>query len=226
MNNSSSRRTLSFVLAFALAGGLATARAADPAPQNYGVMSLIGDQISIVTYRPAVGSSLDVNQKQAVAMTDDSFDRAAVAAADDAIKRAVPGAAATLLLVSDKELYARQGELFESDEQSKALIDTIGAHLKDKSVRYLVLITKFRSETRMQFARDRVGSGKLSGLGFYLDYSKRTTRGDNRSIGCRLRRAVRLSRREPHRSTNRIVDPHASGARVESFVERSIDHFG
>ena len=176
-------RILFFVLGSALSGAVASAAAAEQAPEHYAVMSLIGDEISIVHYRPTVRSNLDVNPKQTVAMPDDSFDRAAIVAAEGAIKRAVPAAATTLLLVSDKTLYARQQELFESEDASRALVAMLGALLKDNGTRYLVLITKHRAEARMKFDRARIGSGKISGLGFYLDYQLRTTRNDTGESG-------------------------------------------
>ena len=41
--------------------------------------------------------------------------------------------------------------------------------VKDADARYLVVIAKSRGETRLQFRNERIGQGKLFGIGFYFD---------------------------------------------------------
>lgn len=183
MKKPASSLALRIVLLGALAGTSFAARAIDEAPASYAVMSLIGDSLTIVNYRSTTGSNLDNNEKQAVALADDSFDRNALTVADAAIRRALPGAQISMLLASDQSLYARQEELFESTERAKALLDAISLQLKDTSPRYLVLITKFRSEARLRLVSGSVGSGKLAGLGFYIDRRLRTKRTDTGESG-------------------------------------------
>ena len=41
--------------------------------------------------------------------------------------------------------------------------------VREADARYLLVIAKSRGETRLQFRNERIGAGKLFGIGFYFD---------------------------------------------------------
>jgi hypothetical protein len=168
------RHALCTLAGLALSCGCATALAAG-ADDRYAILALIGDEMTIVTYQPAVGSSLDANTQQKVALGDDSFDRNADLAIDAAIHRAASDAKTTMVAVSDPALTTRSEELVDSPDRMKALVAPIAAQV-GPDVRWLVVVTKHRDDARLHTATGEVGAGKLSGLGFYVDRYPRVTR--------------------------------------------------
>ena len=63
----------------------------------YAVLSLVGDQLTVVRFEIATGSRLDKNPRRLVDLPDRSLDRTMIFAVEDAIKRADPGAKVVLL---------------------------------------------------------------------------------------------------------------------------------
>lgn len=70
--------SLSLWMASAIAGP-------DAGQRKYAVLSLIGDSLTVVTYRPSTGSHLDQNVQQTVVLPDAIFDQAALLAVDEAL---------------------------------------------------------------------------------------------------------------------------------------------
>ena len=149
---------------------------------GYAVLALIGDEMTIVTYQPAVGSNLDANDRQKVTLGDDVFDRSTDLAVDTAIRRAASGATTKIVTVADPALRARSEDIVESPERLKALVAPISAQV-GPDVRWLLLVTKHRDDTRLRVANGDIGAGKLSGLGFYIDRHRRLTRSDTGESG-------------------------------------------
>jgi hypothetical protein len=56
--------------------------AAAEAPRTVAVLSLIGDEMSLVTRRTPPAAAVDRNDRQAIALADPSFDLAAALAAE------------------------------------------------------------------------------------------------------------------------------------------------
>ena len=101
------RRVVAVVLvAAALPWVGATARAADPPARTYAVVSLIGDQITVIQHRPQFGTRIDTNQRDEIPVADATFDRMAMSAAEAAIRRAQPGANVFQASIRDKRLFA------------------------------------------------------------------------------------------------------------------------
>jgi hypothetical protein len=75
----------SLLLAAALL--LSNAAHAAEAPRKYGILSLVGDSISTITYVPETGTKLDANDKQVYSLGDNTFfDEAAIRATSAAIQ--------------------------------------------------------------------------------------------------------------------------------------------
>ena len=55
--------------------------------ERLALVSAIGDTMSVVAYRPGIGSQLDQNTRQIVALPDSTFDDTAIEVAKAAVKR-------------------------------------------------------------------------------------------------------------------------------------------
>jgi len=165
--NAMSSRLLSALVA-SLAALAAPVRAQAPqAPATYAVVSLIGDQLDAVTYQPQVGTLLDANSHQAMPMGADIMDNLALRETNKALRSAVPVTDVALLAVSAPEFFIDESRLFAGNQvKLPADIDAAIAQAKAGS---LVLITKHRADARLQVSDGLIGSGKIEGLGFYVD---------------------------------------------------------
>ena len=171
---------VAIVVLWFVATSSAVAAPAD-GPQKYIVLSRIGDALSIVGYRPTVGSRLDTNAHDTILTPEHTFDRVALGAAERALHRAMPAASVTMLGSTSSEPYPDR-EAFIDDHRltSPAWLDqAIAGCACDR----LVLITKYSSDARVHGRDSSYGSGKLSGLGFYIDRDLRTRRGDTGERG-------------------------------------------
>ena len=169
---------------FALVCVASSGYAADSAPRTYAVISLIGDKINIIGHRPTVGSNMDRNRQGTMEVRGRTLDDIAVAAASDAIGRFDPRASIVMLASNDPTLYELQDELFEPTERSRALLaSAIKGPVQAQHATHLVLIRKHRGEAMLRMEMQYVGSGKIEGVGFYVDPILRTRRSDTRKQG-------------------------------------------
>ena len=141
------------------------------AADKYAVVSAIGDELTIVTYQPSVGTSLDSNQRQIVPLADDTFDQVATKAAEAAIHRAVPDAV-TIVLPPDRDVFLRDDATVQQRDVTPDQLGAIEKVAGEAGARYLVLISKSKGETRLAFRNGPRGQGKLFGIGFYFDRIK------------------------------------------------------
>jgi hypothetical protein len=147
----------------------AQAHAAGSEPPRYAMLSLIGDKLDIVVYRMQTGSNIEQNRHEAFPINDPLFDNTAVSAAADAVRKVVPGAELVALNSRSAALFEKQRELFDERDSKVSLPDAIKTALQEQKATHLILITKHRDDARLAF-RDRYdGSGKLEGLGYYID---------------------------------------------------------
>jgi hypothetical protein len=151
------------------------ARGAD-APETYAVVSLVGDAMTIVTYRGNTGSNLDRDDRQEIPLGDGVFDQLATHAALDSIHRARPDAAVEEIDVPDHARFGDATALFASDGRLPQLVSAVKPLLKTPDTHYLVVLSKFRGDAIVRVRTGTIGTGKLSGLGFYVDPDKRMTR--------------------------------------------------
>ncbi len=139
--------------------------------RTYAVMSLIGDRISVVGHQDTVGSHTDMNKKETIALDGHVLDNVAMKAVSDAIKRLDAPATVVLLAASDPKLYEMQDKLFEQKDGSAPLLDSLKSLLRDQHATHLIPITKHRDEAALRMSAGYVGSGRIEGVGFYLDAS-------------------------------------------------------
>lgn len=150
-------------------GLLVPSRAEEVAARSYAVLSLLGDTISIVTQGAETGHRIDQNQKDTVAIPNAVFDEAALLAADRAIRLSQPEASTVLMVTRDHGLYQAQNGLFDAIESNRENREFLKKLLKDRPVSHLILITKFRAEAELRTLDTALGTGRLEGLGFFMD---------------------------------------------------------
>jgi TPR repeat protein len=150
--------------------------------RTYAVLSLIGDKLSIVGYVMTTGSHADRNRHDTITLNNRELDDAATLAASNAVKRLDARAATVLLASSDPRLYELQDKLFEQQDQSIALLESVKAMIESQHATHLVLITKHRGDAQLRMAKEYVGSGMIEGVGFYLDAALRTMDSDTAAV--------------------------------------------
>lgn len=152
-----------------LSFSLALSAHADPVPRSYAVMSLVGNEISLVAFKPETGSRLADDNRNVQPVKDAVFDTAAIQAANNMIKQVEPGAQTVLMLTQDQGLYKAQNDMFDAAGANKDNRDFLLSLLKNRPVTHLVLITKHRGEAQFKLVESYVGKGRVEGLGFYID---------------------------------------------------------
>lgn len=152
-------------------------------PRIYAVLSLIGDRINIVGHQATTGSSMDRNRQGSLAVGVHALDTTAVVAAVNTIKRLDPRAATVGLTSDNAALYELQNELFEPQERSVALLAGLRELIASQHATHLVLITKHRGDALLRLEKYSTGSGKIEGVGFYMDADLRTKRTDTYATG-------------------------------------------
>lgn len=146
---------------------------------TYVVLPLIGDQLTIVGARTVMGSNMDRNEHQVEHLDDSVLDTAASKFVDAAIARAQPSAAVVTLRANDSKIYALRDKLTEADPAAiEELVNLLQGKMENLPSARLVLIAPYWAEQELKTARNYVGTGKVAGLGFYIDRVTRTRRVD------------------------------------------------
>lgn len=154
---------IAWVLALALGALGANAQA----ERKYAVMSFIGDSLTVVGQEPQTGTHIRKNSEDTLALVGDSMDQMAMQATLQALQQALPGANAVALRAGIPKLYGSQASFVDGDRAN--LPGEVLSALRAANVTHLILLTKFRADANMQFVQGGRGSGKIQGLGFYID---------------------------------------------------------
>ncbi len=160
------RLVLALVPALLAASGRTPAQGARPT-RAFAVISLIGDQLDLVIHQRQTGSHIDANLHQSVELPDNALDVAALRAARAALKAVDADASVELLAGSAPDLFSRQSRFF--DGVRVKLPPDLEASVRQSGSTHLVLLTKYHAEARLRQDDGSIGSGKLQGLGFYID---------------------------------------------------------
>ena len=163
------------------------ARAADPpaaAPKRtVAILSLLGDELTMVIRRFATGSQMDRNVRQSIPIDDPSFDKAAMDATERALEEATPGAERLRFGIRDKALFAIQDGLLEPGPESDGMRKGLQGLLAKTGATHLLLVTKRRDEFMFKLADGAsTGIGKVSGVGIFIDNSTRLRSTDTGQI--------------------------------------------
>jgi len=149
---------------------------ADETGDAFAIVALIGGEISVVQYRPETSGHAEQNVAQQVPLSGGHFDGTAARAAVAALHRARPGAATEVVQVDDAGSFGDGDALFASGGTLPALLKAVPPAGLTPQKQYLVVISRHRGEAHLQLQRGTIGSGYLSGLGFYVDPYKRMTK--------------------------------------------------
>ena len=160
--------------------------AASNVPRTYAVLSLVGDTVTLVISRQSVGSSMDRNEHQEMKVQNDLLDDTAASTAGTDLMRLEPGSKAVVFSWRDPALYEMQEAVVASSGPAKPAFAALKDVLTQLKATHLILITKHRADTQMHLADSIVGTGKLRGLGLYLDLNKRLRLIESGETGCRF----------------------------------------
>ena len=156
-----------FLLAFAaVLSALALPVRAQTAP-TYAVISLVGDQLDVITYQPQIGSLADANTHSSLRFSEDLLDTVALRAVNRAVKATQPGADVALLAATLPATFADQASFFQGDKVM--LPREIDEAVHQEKAATLVLVTKHRGVAKLAVRDGHLGGGKLEGLGFFID---------------------------------------------------------
>ncbi len=176
------------VIAAALLGALVIAPgptranpavAAGPAPSGLAVLSAMGDSITVVTHEPTVGSRIDRNARESIALPGAGFDKLATATVAEAMARIESLAARKLTLLAPS-MASEPGRWVQG--QATLPSEGLRAQLMDMGASQLLIISPHRAPSALRTAQSSVGSGYLQGLGFYIDrqmYLRRSDTGES-----------------------------------------------
>ncbi len=159
----------------------ANAQGVDESMKKVAIVSLIGDVMTVDTYRPRVGTGVDSNHRDVIPIQTPVFDHTALLAAGDALTKLNPAAAVVSLAVPAPDSESDPARLVVDGKVAAA--SAFIATLKEQGFTHLLTITKHRAPARLHFVGSTVGSGYLQGIGFYIDNDYRTSRGDTGETG-------------------------------------------
>jgi hypothetical protein len=160
--------TLAVALA-CTADALAQTAPAAASPPSFAVLSLVGDQFDVVMKREEIGSHIDPNSHRNVPFDSAALDDIALGAAENVLKRLKPVSPVVRFSIRDARLFALQDKLLVDSPESRDMREALAKLLREHQTTRLVLVTKWRDDAQFKMYSGTTGTGKLSGLGFYVD---------------------------------------------------------
>ena len=154
----------------ALAQPVAASAPASAPARTWAIVSLIGDEFSIVSRRLEVGTRLDPNERTALPVSDPVFDRIAAEEVERLLLGARPGMPVLRALIRDPRLFALQEKLWTESAESHDMRIALRDTLVKAGATDLLLVTKQRGAPSFRITTgtfERPGS--ISGIGFYID---------------------------------------------------------
>lgn len=172
------------MLRSALAGLMLTLAATSVAAQRkYAVLSSVGDRVTVVTRNMSTGSNVDTNRREPMDLAGPGLDNAVLLSAEDGIKAADPAAQTVLVaprtpLAMQSAAAARDGNLEKWASEARGQLAGLGAT-------HAIVIAKHRGDARLNVGSSSTGTGKLEGLGFYVDasYNAADDQGSQAALG-------------------------------------------
>lgn len=133
------------------------------------VLSLIGDSLLILKNEEKIGSNLDRSRRSRVDLDTPALDHSTLRSVAREVKKVEPAAKTVLLGARSKELFEAQAKGLDDGSGIQRLFDHVKPFLGQANATHLLLVTKYRSDSRTQMWNSVVGDGMLEGLGFYVD---------------------------------------------------------
>jgi hypothetical protein len=168
MNGSSCRSPRAALAGLVLALFAGTALAAE----DFRILSLVGDRLTIITQGPQVGSHLDQDTYDILPIKVSALDDLALDAADKAVRRARPGATIMQLRATDRSLYEVGDGWQKPDSASiRSLATYVAKAAPVAADSRLLLILPYKTEPQFLTYFGWRGTGAAGGMGFYLGTS-------------------------------------------------------
>jgi len=137
--------------------------------RSFAILSLLGDRLTIVQPAMTTGSRLDHNSHVTLKLDTPALDHAALLAADSAVRKALPGARTQMLLVRDPAIYEAQARFVDDADTLHSILPVLAPVLQGAGATHLILLTKMRQDAHFEVENSHVGSGRVEGMGFYID---------------------------------------------------------
>jgi hypothetical protein len=170
-------RLLSGAAAALVLGANAFAQQGNPVPPSFGLLSLVGDQFTVVFRREEITGRTDQNARREDPIDNATLDDMALGAAEGVVKLK-PVSPVVRFSIRDARLFALQDKLLVDSADSRAMREALAKLLREHQVTRLVLVTKWRDGARFKMLHGPIGSGKIAGLGLYVDSATRMQRVD------------------------------------------------
>jgi hypothetical protein len=169
MNNSNTVRRAFVLGAIATVAGPLMAQTAGDATPRYAVLSIIGDQLTLVGFKWSVGSNLNQNVRRVVPIGTPVLDNSTLLAVDDAVRRVDSKAKPALLASRDPSLFALRDQALDEPGEAAAPVAAIKTLLQKTGATRLILVAPHRANARFPLQSTSVGTGQVAGLGLYVD---------------------------------------------------------
>ena len=170
------RLCCSFALVLAMHASAPAQTPAAPPPITFAVLSLVGDQFSVITRKDELGSRLDQNLRRSYPIDSPILDEYALDAAEKTIAKMKPGASVLRFSIRDPRLFELQDKILADSGDSRGMREALARLAREHQASRLVVVTKWRDEASFKAYSGAIGAGKVSGLGFYLDPTTRMGR--------------------------------------------------
>jgi len=155
----------------ALAALVVSAARAEEAP-TYAIVSLLGDRLTVVSHVQPTSTNIGTDHHSELKLATPAIDHAALAATEGALKKAIPEAKTVLLMANDPALYLAQEKVADPDDSAGLLGPQLKTLLSGAKATHLLLLTKIRKDSALVMRYLEGGSGKLEGLGFFVDSNR------------------------------------------------------
>jgi hypothetical protein len=157
---------------------------APAADDNYLILALLGDRLTIVYAERQIGTNIDRNRREVRPLTDSGLDDFAVATARATIAKVQPSARITMLRATDPGLYTLRNSWLDSDSVDVKALTTLVAKLFPGSAgARMLLIAPYRDALDLKSTSGYYGGeSKEAGLGFYVDSRTAFKRNDTQEV--------------------------------------------
>jgi hypothetical protein len=140
--------------------------------RSYAVISEMAREVSVVTYQESLGSRLNNNARQRIAVPEGALDKVALVASEKALKQASPDAKVWLLSPAETDFFSSMQTVGEGSQVKIA--DDLAAAFRERGSTHVLLFSRWRGDANLQLRDNSDGAGKLEGLGYYIDRATRT----------------------------------------------------
>lgn len=167
MNITPSRLRRALVpLIVSMASTWATAQGTTP-PRSYSVLSELARELQVITFQPPIGTNLDANRRQQMPIPGGAIDRAALSMTKLKLNKVEPAAKVFTFQPLDSDVFDNRQNFAEGS--NAGVPPDLLAALRQQGSSHLLLLTRYQADATVQFDHAKIGSGRMEGLGFYLD---------------------------------------------------------